>query len=224
MIVQQLFDPASSTYTYVLLDVQTKQAVIIDPVDTQVEKYIQEIQGYVLKLIIDTHIHADHVTGAYLLKQKTGARYGLNAQFDGVDIQLSDGMVIPIGTISLRFFATPGHTAESVCIVVDTYVFTGDTLLIGKCGRTDFQNGDAGALYDSVTQKLFTLSSNIIVYPGHDYEGRTHSTIGNEQNHNLRLSNKSKEEFIRIMNTLNLPKPKMMDIAVPANMRGGKLN
>ena len=223
MIVQQLFDPASSTYTYVLLDVQTKQAVIIDPVDTQIEKYLQELVGYTLKLIIDTHIHADHITGAYLLKQKTGARYGLNVHAEGVDVVFSDGMVLSIGDIQLQIIATPGHTAESVCIVVDTFVFTGDTLLIGKCGRTDFQNGDAGALYDSVTKKLFTLSSNIIVYPGHDYEGRTQSTIGDEQKHNLRLANKSKEEFMQIMNTLNLPKPKMMDIAVPANMRCGKL-
>lgn len=220
--IKQLFDTISSTYTYLLLDNNLKDAVIIDPVDTEVERYLQELKGYNLRFILDTHIHADHVTGANLLKQKTKALYGLKANFENVDISLYDNQVLTVGNIKIKVIFTPGHTAESVCFLVDNYCFTGDTLLIGKCGRTDFQEGSAADLYDSVTKKLFALSNETIVYPGHEYEGRKASTIGREKNNNIRLANKTKEEFIGIMNNLNLPKPKMMDIAVPANLKCGR--
>lgn len=220
--VKQLFDTVSSTYTYLLLDEESRQAAIIDPVDTEVENYCRELNGYKLVLILDTHIHADHVTGAYLLKEKTKAQYGLHSTIAGVDISLVDNQIITIGNISLKIIATPGHTAESVCFLVDTFLFTGDTLLIGKCGRTDFQGGSAADLYDSVTQKLFTLPDDTVVYPGHDYAGNKYSTIGNEKENNGRLSNRTKEEFIELMDNLNLPKPKMMDVAVPINMKCGR--
>ena len=222
MRVKQLFDAVSSTYTYLLLDEESKQAVIIDPVDTEVEKYLQELQNYYLKLILDTHIHADHVTGAALLKKKTDAKYGLRAQINGVDIVLYNNQVITIENINIKIVTTPGHTPESVCFLVDTVVFTGDTLLIGKCGRTDFQGGSAEQLYDSVHQQLLTLPDSTIIYPGHEYESKTHSTIGWERKHNSCLAHKTRAEFIEIMNNLNLPRPKMMDVAVPANMKCGR--
>lgn len=220
--IKQLFEPNSSTYTYLLFDQQLRQAVIIDPVDTEVKIYLQELEGSTLKLILDTHLHADHVTAAAVLKEKTDAHYGLNAALEGVDLPLQDGQIITIGSIKIKVISTPGHTVESVCFLVDSLLFTGDTLLIGKCGRTDFQGGSAAALYNSVTQKIFTLPDDIMVYPGHEYDGRTHSTLGWEKKNNSRLAHKTKEEFIAIMDNLNLPYPKTMGVAVPANMKCGR--
>lgn len=222
MIIKQLSEKTSSAYTYVLFDSITKNAIIIDPVDSEVDCYLKELAGYNLKLILDTHLHADHITGAFLLKQKTKAQYGLSVKLDCIDVLLKDHQTITIGNIEIKIIATPGHTSESVCFLVENNIFTGDTLLVGKCGRTDFQNGDPGKLFDSVTKKLFILPDNMVVYPGHDYEGKTSSTVGQEKKNNLRLVNKTREEFIHIMNNLNLLKPKMMDIAVPANMQCGR--
>ena len=212
----------SFAYTYLLLDTSTKQALIIDPVDTLIDEYFQELSGYDLKLILDTHLHADHVTGAYLLQQETKADYGLAVPSAGVDLCLSDQQIIIIGTITLTVLSTPSHTPDSVCFLVGNYVFTGDTLLIGKCGRTNFQNGSAAQLYDSITQKLFALPDSTIVYPGHDYQQRKVSTIGKEKNTNERIAHRSKAEFISIMDNLHLPRPAMMDIAVSANMKCGR--
>ena len=220
--IKQLFEPKSSTYTYLLLDRDLRDAVIIDPVDSDVERYLQELQGYTLRFILDTHIHADHVTGAYLLKQRTKANYGLGTELAGVDLVLQDGKFIKVGGVDIRILATPGHTPESICLLVEKALFSGDTLLIGRCGRTDLQGGSAEALYHSVTKKLFTLPDDTIVYPGHEYEGRTHSTLGWEKENNIRLAHKTKAEFIHIMDNLNLPYPRMMDVAVPANLKCGK--
>ena len=202
MEIRQFFDAESSAYTYLLRDENSKLALIIDPVETQVEWYVQELQGYTLQLILDTHIHADHITAAWLLKQRTGGKYGLSVPGPTVDMVLQDGLILNVGTITIKVLATPGHTAESVCFLVGNTLFTGDTLLIGKCGRTDFQGGSAGALYDSVMNKLFTLPDYMLIYPGHDYEQRTSSTLGQEKQTNARLAGKTKEEIIQIMKNL----------------------
>jgi sulfur dioxygenase len=222
MIVKQLFAAQSSTYTYILFDETSKKAVIIDPVDVDMEKYVNELKDYTLVLILDTHVHADHITGASLLKDETGAKYGVLAGFKGVDVTLQDNQILQVGDMQIKVITTPGHTSDSVCFLSGENLFTGDTLLIGKCGRTDFQKGSSSELYDSVTQKLFTLPNETIVYPGHDYAGNTKSSIGQEKELNLRLANKTREEFVDIMDNLNLSYPKMMNLAVPANKRCGR--
>ncbi len=222
MIIKQLFDIENSTYTYLLLDTPTHQALIIDPVDTHYREYLRELSGYTLGLILDTHLHADHVTAAHLLQQETDADYGLAVPLEGVDTILSDQQIITVGDITITVLSTPGHTPDSVCFLVGNYLFTGDTLLIGKCGRTDFQDGSAAQLYDSITQKLFALPDSTLVYPGHDYQQRKVSTIGQEKNTNERIAHCSKAEFISIMDNLHLPPPAMMDLAVPANRKCGR--
>jgi sulfur dioxygenase len=221
----QLFDTTSSTFTYVLVDATTRAAVIIDPVDTHLDTYLRllEREGLTLRYALETHAHADHVTSAGLLCQRTGAKSGAPVQCGIVsaDLQLDDGAEIRFGGDTIRAVHTPGHTAGSMSYLWHECVFTGDALLIGGCGRTDFQSGDAGTLYDSVTGRLFTLPDATRVYPAHDYHGRTVSTIGEEKRCNPRFTGKTREEFIRLMGSLDLPKPRLLDVAVPANQRLG---
>ena len=225
----QLFDPASSTYTYLLFDAGSREALIIDPVDEQLERDLGVLRVYGLRLVlaIETHAHADHVTSAGLLVEHTGAR---TAAPEGCGIrtaalQLQDGAELSFGRERVRALHTPGHTAGSMCYLWESggvrHVFTGDTLLINGCGRTDFQSGDAAALYRSITERLYTLPEDTLVWPGHDYQGRENSRIGAEKRSNARLAGKSLEEFITLMQDLNLPRPRRIDEAVPANQQSG---
>lgn len=221
----QLFDQASSTYTYLLFDETTRDAVIIDPVDDQVERDLAALRQYGLKLAwtVETHAHADHITSAALLAEHAGARTAA-PQGCGITtaaVQLVHNDTLRFGGEQLRALHTPGHTAGSMCFVWRDHVFTGDTLLIEGCGRTDFQSGSAQALYQSITGILFALPDATVVWPGHDYKGRTHSTIGAEKSGNPRLAGKTEAQFVEIMGTLNLPRPKRMDEAVPANLSSG---
>ena len=221
----QLFDPESSTYTYVLADPATRDAVMIDAVDSQFPAYSKLINRahLTLRFVIETHTHADHVTGAGALREVTGAKAAtpLPCGISPADLQLEDGAELRFGREVLVAIATPGHTVGSMSYLWRNKVFTGDALLIGGCGRTDFQGGDAGALYDSINGRLFTLPDETLVYPGHDYKGRTESTIGAEKAQNARLANRSRDDFIRLMGELGLPRPKKMDVAVPANLHLG---
>jgi sulfur dioxygenase len=223
---KQLFDDDSSTYTYLLYDTESKEGILIDPVDLQVERDLQEIEKHGVKLVygVNTHAHADHITGTGLLKQRVvGLQSMISVASEAkADITLKDGDQIRFGSRFLTAIATPGHTSGCMSFVADdeSCVFTGDALLIHGCGRTDFQSGDAGLLYESIHSKLYSLSDECVVYPAHDYQGRTCSTIGNEKRNNPRLT-KSKSEFVEIMENLNLPYPKRIDMAVPANMRCG---
>lgn len=221
----QLFDPASSTYTYVLFDQATREAVIIDPVEEQIERDLATLREYGLRLVwtVETHAHADHITSAGKLAELAGAKTAAPA---GCGIgtagrQLQDGDELVFGGERLRALATPGHTAGSMSYLWRGHVFTGDALLIGGCGRTDFQSGSAPDLYRSLTQVLFVLPDDTVVWPGHDYQGRTSSTIGHEKASNPRVAGKSEAEFVAIMDALNLPKPRRIDEAVPANLSSG---
>jgi glyoxylase-like metal-dependent hydrolase (beta-lactamase superfamily II) len=222
----QLFDTASSTYTYLLADPASRAAVLIDPVDHHIERDLAHLRRLDLQLtyVLETHAHADHVTSAGTLCERTGA---VSAVPSGCGIvpatlQLNDGDVLRFGIDeTIAVLHTPGHTAGSMCYLWRGNVFTGDTLLIDGCGRTDFQGGSAAALYDSVTEKLFTLPANTLAWPAHDYKGQSVTTIGWEQRHNARLANRSKADFVALMARLDLPKPKLLDIAVPANRNLG---
>jgi sulfur dioxygenase len=221
----QLFDPASCTYTYLLIDQDSRQAIIIDPVDEQIERDLSVIRQYGAKVVycVETHAHADHVTSAGKLAEHTGAKTAAPAgcAITTATLQLQHLDELSFGVQTLKALHTPGHTAGSMSFVWGTNVFTGDTLLINGCGRADFQSGSASDLYKSITQQLFTLVDETIVWPGHDYQGRTQSTIGQEKNNNSRLAGKTEQEFIAIMESLNLPKPKLIDVAVPANLTSG---
>ncbi len=221
---KQFFDEVSSTYTYFIAD-STKQAVLIDPVLEHVDDYLEHItfNDYTLLYVLETHVHADHITGASVLREKTGAKTAVSrlCGTSCADHQLNDADVIEFGDQTIQVILTPGHTQGSISFLWQDRVFTGDALLIGGCGRTDFQAGDAGTLYDSITQKLFTLPAETLVYPGHDYKGQFVSCIAQEKKINPRLAGKSKEEFVEIMDNLNLPDPKQMDVAVPANLQCG---
>jgi sulfur dioxygenase len=222
---KQFYDQASSTLTYLLADEDLKQAVLIDPVTENINEYLTFIQQNDLSLAysLETHVHADHITGGGQLKKITNAKTAVseNCGAKTADIQLKDGDVIDFGSQSINVIATPGHTPGSLSFLWKDRLFTGDSLLINGCGRTDFQGGDAGQLFDAITNKLFNLPDETLVYPSHDYNGKRVSSIGQEKLTNSRLSNKSRESFIELMNTLNLPKPKMIDIAVPANRKCG---
>ena len=222
----QLFDPASSTYTYVLVDPGTLDAVMIDPVDAQFDAYSALLARERLKLryVLETHTHADHITGAARPRERTGAKAAapLPCGIVAADLQLEDGEEIRFGGETVRALATPGHTPGSMSYLWRDCVFTGDSLLIGGCGRTDFQSGDAGALYDSITRRLFALPDQTIVLPAHDYHGRTSSTIGEEKRTNPRLAGRSREAFVAMMAELRLPPPQLIDVAVPANRRLGR--
>jgi sulfur dioxygenase len=224
--VIQLFDAASFTYTYFLVDRATRDAVVIDSVDLQLERDLALIARLSLNVryIVETHAHADHVTGAGRLRARTGAQAAAPAGcgIEPAELQLLHGDTLRFGTSDqILAVHTPGHTAGSMSYVFRGNVFTGDTLLIDGCGRTDFQSGDAGALYDSVHGRLFSLPDDTRVYPGHDYRGNTVSTIGHEKRHNARLANCDRDAFIAKMERLELPRPRLIDVAVPANRQLG---
>lgn len=225
MIFRQLFDNASSTYTYLLASRKGGEALIVDPVFERVDRYLQLLHELDLKLIkvIDTHVHADHVTGMRELRDRTKCVtvMGEQSPVDVVSMRVAEGDTIEIDGITLEAIYTPGHTADSYCFRMEDRVFTGDTLLIRGTGRTDFQNGDARAQYDSIFNKLLKLPEETLVFPGHDYKGDTVSTIGEEKRCNPRLQVDLVEQYVEIMNHLNLPNPKMMDVAVPANLSIG---
>jgi glyoxylase-like metal-dependent hydrolase (beta-lactamase superfamily II)/rhodanese-related sulfurtransferase len=233
MLPIQLFDPVSCTYTYILFDPDSREAVIIDPVDEQLQRDLQVLRAHGLKLVwaLETHAHADHITSAGRLAEHAGARTAApeGCQIGTAAVQLTDGQVLAFGGQRLRCLHTPGHTAGSMSYVWQTqgpaapvrHVFTGDTLLIQGCGRTDFQSGSAADLYRSLTQVLLVLPEDTTVWPGHDYQGRTHSTIGQEKRSNARVAGKTLEQFVATMNQLNLPKPQRIDEAVPANQMSG---
>jgi len=232
MIFRQLFEPVSSTYTYLLACEETGQAALIDPVLETVERDLGLIRelGLTLACTIETHIHADHVTGAGRLRALSGSKAGFPAASgaDFVDFTIAEGSPVPIGGLLLRPLHTPGHTDDHHCYVIESAnaarVFTGDALLIEGCGRTDFQNGDAATLYRSVHDKIFALGDETLVYPGHDYNQRHVSSVAQEKARNPRLGGgKTIDEFVEIMAALNLPRPKKMDVAVPANRGCGEV-
>lgn len=226
IVFRQLYDDSSSTLTYLLADAVTGDAVLIDTVREHIGRYIALLQDEGLRLVslLETHVHADHITGAGSLKELTGARTvtGEHAGAACADVLAAHGEVIPFGNELLRVLATPGHTPGCVSYQWRDHVFTGDCLLIGGCGRTDFQNGDAGALYDSITGRLFALPAETLVYPGHDYRGMRVSSIEQERLTNVRVANRNRDEFIALMNDLDLPQPRRIDEALPANLRCGR--
>jgi glyoxylase-like metal-dependent hydrolase (beta-lactamase superfamily II) len=223
---RQLFDSNSSTYTYLLGDLTQHAAVLIDPVREHVALYLSLLdeQGLKLRSVLETHIHADHITGASLLREQTGAQVmvGLGGDAKCADMQLQGDEILHFGSEMIAVLATPGHTAGCTSYLWRDRLFTGDALLIGTCGRTDFQGGDAGVLYDSITKKIWRLSGETLIYPGHDYQKKHVSSVEQERESNLRLTGKSRDEFIAIMSSLNLPMPRLIDIAVPANRNCGK--
>jgi glyoxylase-like metal-dependent hydrolase (beta-lactamase superfamily II) len=223
----QLFDIESSTFTYILVASDEVSAVIIDPVERHWERDLLHLKRLNLKLayVLETHAHADHVTSAGKLLELTGAKAAVpsGCGIAPAELQLNDGDVIRFGEDEeIRVLHTPGHTAGSMSYVWRGDVFSGDTLLIDGCGRTDFQSGSSAALHDSVVNKLFALPDPTRIWPGHDYKGQSVSTIGWEKQHNARLANRSSDEFALLMSGLNLPKPKLIDIAVPANQNLGR--
>jgi glyoxylase-like metal-dependent hydrolase (beta-lactamase superfamily II) len=221
----QLFDAESSTFTYILAAADGA-AVIVDPVDRHVERDLAHLErlGLTLVYVLETHAHADHVTSAGQLRALTGAKAAApsGCGITPAEMQLEDGDTLHFGAgETIRVLHTPGHTAGSMSYLWRGNLFSGDTLLIDGCGRTDFQGGSAEALYDSVTGKLFALPDDTRVWPGHDYKGQSVSTIGWEKRHNSRLANRSRTDFVRLMGELDLPRPKLIDVAVPANRRLG---
>lgn len=221
MIFRQLFDQDSYSYTYLLAQDYGCEAILIDPVLGKVDRYMKLLEEMQLKLtkVVDTHVHADHITAAPELRDRTRCItvMGEQSSVDSVSQRICDGEAVNVGGISLIALYTPGHTNDSYCFLLNDRVFTGDTLLIRGTGRTDFQGGSAGEAWDSIKGKLLTLPDETLVYPGHDYNGNTVSTIGEEKKHNPRLT-ADKSAFIELMDSLNLANPKMMDVAVPANL------
>jgi glyoxylase-like metal-dependent hydrolase (beta-lactamase superfamily II)/rhodanese-related sulfurtransferase len=229
MLLRQLFDKETSTYTYLLADSATGEAALIDPVKEQIERDLSLLRdlGLTLRWVLETHVHADHVTAAGLLRERTGAKTAASAVgAPCVDRGLSSGDTVEVGGISIRVLQTPGHTDDGISYFVPEgggQVFTGDTLLVRGCGRSDFQNGNPSQLFRSINEVLFRLPPATTVWPGHDYKGHSQSTIAEEIQFNPRISGKSEAEFIAIMNALNLPKPAKIDIAVPANRACGSI-
>jgi len=225
MIFKQVFDTKTSTYTYLIASAKGREAVIIDPVLENVDDYIGLLKEFDLKLVkvIDTHIHADHVTGASKLKQTTNCTtiMGEHTPADTVEIKVKDDEIIDIDNLKIRSIYTPGHTSDSYSFLLDNFLFTGDTLLINGTGRTDFQNGSSKDAYNSLFNNLLKLPEETLVYPGHDYNGKCSSTIGNEKKFNPRLQVKNVDEYIDIMSKLNLAKPKLIDINVSRNIKLG---
>ena len=224
MIFEQLFDTKSSTYTYIISSGKGREALIIDPVIEHTEEYIKVLKNLDLKLVkvIDTHIHADHITALNELNKRTNCTrvMGEKSKSEVIDLKVKDNEKINVENIELKAIYTPGHTDCSYCYVMNDRVFTGDTLLINGTGRTDFQSGSPYDAYDSLFNRLLKLPENTLVYPAHDYNGKRNSTIEVEKNNNPRLQVGSKDEYAEIMNNLNLSSPKMMDVAVPANLKG----
>jgi glyoxylase-like metal-dependent hydrolase (beta-lactamase superfamily II) len=225
MIFKQVFDKKTSTYTYLIASAKGREAVIIDPVIENVNDYIQLLRDLDLKLVkvIDTHIHADHVTGASKLKQVTNCAtlMGEHTPADAVEIKVKDNELINLDGLNIRSIYTPGHTAESYSFLLDNYLFSGDALLINGTGRTDFQNGNSKDSYHSIFDKLLKLPEETLLYPGHDYNGEKVSTIEKEKKFNPRLQVKNVDEYIEIMSNLNLSKPEMMDNNVSKNIQLG---
>ena len=227
MFFRQLFDPTSSTYTYLIADVQSQEALLVDPVLEQVERDMGLLEqlGFTLRYCLETHIHADHITGTAVLRERLGCRGVVpeKAEVACADQSIADGEHLTLGSIDVEAIATPGHTDSHMAYLVEgTHLLTGDALLIRGCGRTDFQSGDPGILFDAITQRLFSLPNSTLVYPGHDYRGHTVSTIGEEKQWNPRLANQNRAGFIELMNNLNLPNPQKIAEAVSANERCGK--
>lgn len=226
MIFRQIFDPESSTYTYLIAARPGRDALIIDPVYEQVPKYLSLIERLDLRLVmaVDTHIHADHVTGLGALRDETTCTtvMGEHSRAECVSLKVREGEQLKVDGVRLDVMYTPGHTDDSYSFVMPDYVFTGDTLLIRGTGRTDFQNGDAAAQYDSLFNKLLRLPDKTLVFPAHDYNARTVSTIGEEKRLNPRLQVESRDEYVHIMDSLELSNPRLMDVAVPANLACGR--
>ena len=225
MIFKQVFDTKTSTYTYLIASAKGREAIIIDPVLENVEEYISVLKQLDLKLVkvIDTHIHADHITGASKLKQATNCTtiMGEHTPADTVEIKVKDQEIINIDNLKIKSMYTPGHTSDSYSFLLNNYLFTGDTLLINGTGRTDFQNGSSKDAYNSLFNNLLKLPEETLVYPGHDYNGKFSSTIGNEKKYNPRLQVKNEGEYIDLMSKLNLPKPQLIDINVSRNIQLG---
>ncbi|MCA1904886.1 MAG: MBL fold metallo-hydrolase [Cyanobacteria bacterium KgW148] len=228
MLFRSLFDYDTYTYTYLIADLSSKTAALVDSVLEQTDRDLQLIKelGLTLSYAIETHIHADHITGASRLREVTGCLGVVpkGAEVACADRFLEDGEILQLGEIPIEAIATPGHTDSHMAYLVNhTHLLTGDALFIRGCGRTDFQSGDAGALFDAVTDRLFQLPDETLVYPGHDYRGQIVSTIGEEKAFNPRFKGRTKAEFINYMASLNLPDPKKIAEAVPANLQCGKV-
>ena len=227
MIFKQVFDQKSSTYTYLIASAKGREALIIDPVIENVDSYIALLNELDLKLVkvIDTHIHADHITGASRLKKVTNCStiMGEHTPADAVEVKVKDEEIIKIDQIAIKAMYTPGHTSDSYSFLMDKYLFSGDTLLINGTGRTDFQNGSSKDAYNSLFNKLLKLPDDTLLYPGHDYNGKLSSTIGKEKQHNPRLQVENVDQYIEIMSNLNLSKPKMIDHNISRNLKLGKI-
>lgn len=228
MIFEQFFEPDSSTFTYLLGCEHTRQAVLIDTVECDVEKYVAALDQHGLTLVytLETHVHADHVTAADTLRKRLGSKSVVHRDAGAMcgDLLVTDGIHIQVGSIDIEVRYTPGHTNGCVSYYVGDRIFTGDALLIGGCGRTDFQQGNAGQLYDSIHKQIFSLPDETLIYPGHDYNGNTVSTVGQEKRENKRLGGqKSRQEFVEIMANLKLAYPKQIDVALPANQACGNI-
>jgi sulfur dioxygenase len=228
MGLKQLFEEDTCTFTYLIWDNETKEAILVDPVDKMVDRDLQEVEDLGLKLLygLNTHCHADHITGTGLLKQRIAGVKSVISEASGAkgDILVKNGDKISYGSRHIEVASTPGHTDGCVSFIADdkSFVLSGDALFIHSCGRTDFQQGSASRLYDSVHDKLFVLPNDCVVYPGHDYNGKTSSTIGEERSENPRLGDTvTKTEFEAIMAQLNLAKPRYIDVALPANLGDG---
>jgi len=225
MLFHQLFDKDSSTYTYLIASAQGREALIIDPVLENIEQYIKLLNELNLKLVkvIDTHIHADHITAASKLKNKTNCAtiMGEHTPSNAVEIKVKDNEVIYVDKLEIKVIYTPGHTKDSYSFLMNDYLFSGDTLLINGTGRTDFQGGNSEDSYKSIFNRLLKLPEETLLYPAHDYNGKKVSTIGKEKKFNPRLQVNGVNEYIDIMNNLNLSKPKLMDINVASNIKLG---
>ncbi len=229
MIFRQLFEPETSTYTYLLGCPVKQRALLIDPVASEVDAYVSVLKALGLRLFytLETHVHADHITGSGLLRERLGSQSVVHQAAGTLcpDLLVSDGVRLQLGSLEWTVLYTPGHTQSCVSYRFEDRVFTGDALLIGGCGRTDFQQGNAGQLFDSIHQKLFTLPLDTLVYPGHDYQGQTVSTIRQEMQKNNRLGpGVSRSDFVALMDGLDLPLPKHIHAAVPANLACGKVD
>ena len=225
MLFKQLFDKASSTFTYLIASSRGREALIIDPVLENVDQYIRLLKELDLKLVkvIDTHIHADHITAASKLNEKTNCStiMGEHTPAESVQIKVKDNEIIKVDDLNFKAIYTPGHTSDSYSFLMNNFLFSGDSLLINGTGRTDFQNGNPKDAYDSIFNKLLKLPEKTLLYPAHDYNGKKVSSIGKEKKFNPRLQVNSENEYEEIMNNLNLPKPKLMDINVPRNIKLG---
>jgi len=229
MLFRQLFDASSSTYTYLLADEESHEALLIDPVFEQASRDLALLNelGLTLKLVVDTHAHADHITAAWLLKQKTGCKIAISADAGAknADVLLHDGQRFGVAGVELEARATPGHTSActSFVLAAEQMVFTGDALLIRGCGRSDFQEGNPARLFHSITEQIFSLPERYAVYPAHDYNGRTRSSVGEEKQYNPRVGGGADErDFVEYMKAMQLPHPKKIDEALPNNLRSGK--